>query len=48
MFRIIICIFISPVIFCENEIVSPETEAYGWQFGDIMTYIAYIGIACAG
>ena len=59
MFRIIIYIFIAPVIFCENAIEtqfsersshfeSPQTEAYGWQFGDSMRIFIYILIAGAG
>jgi len=52
MLRIIISIFIfiSPVIFCENErsgyIESPETEAYRWHFGggfEILIWIVCIG-----
>ena len=45
-----IFIFISPVIFCENErsgyIESPETEAYRWHFGggfEILIWIVCIG-----
>ena len=59
MFRIIIYIFIAPVIFCENAIEtqfsersshfeSPQTEAYGWQFGDVYRIFCYIAIAGAG
>ena len=54
MLRIIIFIFIfiSPVIFCENEIEgsghfeSPETEAYDWHLGVVLEILFYA--ACAG
>ena len=53
MLRIIISIFIfiSPVIFCENEIEvsghfeSPETEAYDWHLGNVWEILTYMAVA---